>query len=226
MFSSFDDTCERVVRWCSPESLTHSLTHSNISPRYTRELDTGCAGISGCIKRFESTLSNADIELATHLSRQGVRSEFYAFRWLVTLNSREFELPEVLRLWDAIFSDRRYFRKDGFIYNFCAAMLISRRDELLGMGFTELMSQLQQPEGGMLLRNDFESLFMTGMALNSGKSVVNGNKSRLARKMLQEKSKAVNESLNKMYSHVKSRWLNYRKSNGRDGGRDRGDSSE
>ena len=222
MFSSFDDTCERVVRWCSPESLTHSLTHSNISPRYTRELDTGCAGISGCIKRFESTLSNADIELATHLSRQGVRSEFYAFRWLVTLNSREFELPEVLRLWDAIFSDRRYFRKDGFIYNFCAAMLISRRDELLGMGFTELMSQLQQPEGGMLLRNDFESLFMTGMALNSGKSVVNGNKSRLARKMLQEKSKAVNESLNKMYSHVKSRWLNYRKSNDRDGGRDGG----
>ena len=63
--------------------------------RYTRELDTGCAGISGCIKRFEKTLSNADVELATHLARQGVRSEFYAFRWLVTLNSREFELPEV-----------------------------------------------------------------------------------------------------------------------------------
>ena len=93
-------------------------------------------------------------------------------------------------------------------------MLISRRDELLEMEFTDLMSQLQQPEGGMLLQNDFESLFMMGIALNNGKSVVNGNKSRLARKMLQEKSKAVNESLNKMYSHVKSRWLNYRKGDG------------
>jgi hypothetical protein len=154
------------------------------------------------------------VELSTHLARQGVRSEFYAFRWLVTLNSREFELPEVLRLWDAIFSDRRYFQSDGFIYTFCAAMVISRREELLNMGFTDLMSQFQQPEGGMLLRNDFETLFSTAMNMNDGKSVVKGNKSRLARKMLQEKSKAVNDSLNKMYSRVKANWLNYRGASG------------
>ena len=70
-------------------------------------------------------------------------------------------------------------------HNFCAAMLISRRDELWEWDSRNYVT-IATTRGGMLLRNDFESLFMTGMALNSGKSVVNGNKSRLARDVTRE----------------------------------------
>lgn len=46
--------------------------------------------------------------------------QFYSFRWLTLLLSQEFDLPEVLRLWDALFSDPQRF---DFL-NFCCVSML------------------------------------------------------------------------------------------------------
>ena len=121
---------------------------NRVSELYTRELDVGgSAGISGCIAKFETLLEQKDPRLQAHLQASGVRSEFFAFRWLVTLNCREFQLPDVLCLWDALLADQQYFKNKGFIYDFCVAMLLVQRDALMSMCFTDLMSTLQKQQG-------------------------------------------------------------------------------
>ena len=38
---------------------------------------------------------------------------FYGFRWLTLLMTQEFDLPDVLRLWDSLLSDSRRFLQEG-----------------------------------------------------------------------------------------------------------------
>lgn len=45
----------------------------------------------------------------------------YIFRWLTLLLSQEFSLPEVLRIWDSLFSDSRRF---SFLIDICCAMIV------------------------------------------------------------------------------------------------------
>jgi len=46
--------------------------------------------------------------------------QFYSFRWITLLLSQEFDLPDVLRLWDALFADAERF---NLLYYCCMAML-------------------------------------------------------------------------------------------------------
>jgi TBC1 domain family member 13 len=46
--------------------------------------------------------------------------QFYSFRWITLLLSQEFDLPDVLRLWDALFADEERF---SLLYYCCIAML-------------------------------------------------------------------------------------------------------
>jgi len=45
----------------------------------------------------------------------------YIFRWLTLLLSQEFSLPEVLRIWDSLFSDSQRF---SFLIDICCAMIV------------------------------------------------------------------------------------------------------
>jgi hypothetical protein len=47
--------------------------------------------------------------------------QFYVFRWITLLLSQEFKLPDVLRLWDTLFSDPDRFQ---FLLYVCVAMLM------------------------------------------------------------------------------------------------------
>ncbi len=54
---------------------------------------------------------------------------FYSFRWLTLLLSQEFELPDVLRLWDSFFADKDRFQFHSYC---CCAMLCNIRQQILG----------------------------------------------------------------------------------------------
>ena len=62
------------------------------------------------------------------LSRLKVSPSFYGFRWITLLMTQEFDLPDVLRLWDSLLSDTRRF---DFLIYFCATMVLAIRDDLL-----------------------------------------------------------------------------------------------
>ncbi|KAF6767869.1 hypothetical protein AHF37_09885 [Paragonimus kellicotti] len=95
---------------------------TEIYPNFVRKLDNDR---SPGIVRFDRVLSD-------RLQKIGLEVEHYAFRWLSLLLAREFYLPDVIRLWDTLFSDEKRFAMLPFV---CCAMLILIRDQLMVADF-------------------------------------------------------------------------------------------
>jgi hypothetical protein len=65
---------------------------------------------------------------------------FYAIRWLTTLLSREFLLPDTIRLWDSMFASTH---KENFLRYVCGTMVMMVRDELIKGDFSTCLRLLQ-----------------------------------------------------------------------------------
>ncbi|KAJ2846373.1 hypothetical protein IWW36_004382 [Coemansia brasiliensis] len=55
---------------------------------------------------WQGRVHSADAQLWTHLNEMGLRPEHFAVRWMLVAGAREFALPDVLVLWDALLADR------------------------------------------------------------------------------------------------------------------------
>lgn len=83
---------------------------SEIMNNFIKTLDKSNVGIVHQIHQLSTLLSEKDPELWENLESKGLNPQFYSFRWLTLLLSQEFELPEILRLWDTLFSDKNRFQ--------------------------------------------------------------------------------------------------------------------
>jgi hypothetical protein len=108
---------------------------------FTREMDSGSSGITGQLKNFNEIFHRACPSLAAHFDSLQVDPQFYAFRWLTTLGTRELELPEVVRLWDSLLADEHRFK---FLDYFCVALVVTRYDDLIDRDFSKVLSILQE----------------------------------------------------------------------------------
>eukprot|EP01113_Clastostelium_recurvatum_P014914 TRINITY_DN18189_c0_g1_i1.p1 TRINITY_DN18189_c0_g1~~TRINITY_DN18189_c0_g1_i1.p1 ORF type:complete len:537 (+),score=143.62 TRINITY_DN18189_c0_g1_i1:1-1611(+) len=113
---------------------------SEIMNNFLKTLDRSEVGVSGSIQRLNQLLREQDEELWMNLEEKKLNPQFYSFRWITLLLSQEFELPDVMRLWDSLFADQWRFR---FLYYFCCAMLICVRDRLLAGTFADNLKLLQ-----------------------------------------------------------------------------------
>jgi len=95
---------------------------------FCSKLDHTAVGIQHKVKEMERLIGNKDPELGRLLQRLRVSPTFYGFRWITLLMTQEFDLPDVMRLWDSLLTDRQRF---GFLTYFCAAVVLSIRDELI-----------------------------------------------------------------------------------------------
>lgn len=91
---------------------------------YNSQLDTDrTVGVVSMMTKLTNLLSQEDKELYIHLFNvQAIKPHYYAFRWITLLLSQEYPLPEVLRIWDFLFSDANRF---GFLIRTCCAMVSS-----------------------------------------------------------------------------------------------------
>ena len=85
---------------------------------------------------FKEKLKLIDKKLFSHLKRTNVKCNYYMHRWLKCIFSREFEINDVLSLWDKIFfyefdSRKKYKYSLIYIDFICVAMLINIRYELI-----------------------------------------------------------------------------------------------
>ena len=95
----------------------------------------------------------------------GLEPNFYAFRWFTTLLSREFELTEVLQLWDRILADTNRWE---FLHCICAALVIRERRTLLTDDFGLAINILQNyPEPDLLHVMRLACLIREGAPLSS-----------------------------------------------------------
>jgi hypothetical protein len=107
---------------------------------FVPDLDEADTGIHGRMANMLALLSLHDPEVKCHLDESGIDPGFYSIRWLTTLLSREFLLPDTIRLWDSMFSSTH---KDNFMRYVCVCMVMIIREELLEADFGGCLRLLQ-----------------------------------------------------------------------------------
>jgi len=113
---------------------------SEIRDNFCKTLDKSVIGITGLMAKLNGLLKVKDFELWENFESKSLNPQFYSFRWLTLLLSQEFELPDVLRLWDSLFADPMRF---DFLLFVCCAMLVCLRDTLLDGSFADNLKLLQ-----------------------------------------------------------------------------------
>lgn len=88
---------------------------------FIKTLDESEGGIKQKMNQLSAMLKEKDAEVWHRLDEQNLYPQYYSFRWLTLILSQEFPLPEVVRLWDSIFSDEHRF---DFLVRVCCAMIM------------------------------------------------------------------------------------------------------
>lgn len=122
--------------------LFHTLMSGSDMMRdvFVADLDDSKSGIQGRIANMQMLLERHDPELFRHLEDIGMDPSFYAIRWLTTLLSREFLLPDTIRLWDSMFASTH---KENFLRYVCGSMVMKVRDDLIKGDFSRCLRLLQ-----------------------------------------------------------------------------------
>jgi len=135
-----NDESEEWSAWA--EADTYWLFHillTDMSDVFVPGLDNLETGITGRINAMHKLLARHDPEVVEHLSELGIEVSFYAIRWWTTLLSREFLLPDTIRLWDSLFASTH---RDNFLRYVCVAMIMSIRKQLLKGDFSTCLKLL------------------------------------------------------------------------------------
>jgi len=126
------------------EADTYFLFHTlmmDIRDVFVPDMDAHSTGIQGRIGNFQRLLQTHDPVVSEHLQACGIDSHFYAYRWLTTLLSREFLLPDTIRLWDSMFASTH---KENFLRYVCVTMVMYVREDLLQGDFSANLRLLQR----------------------------------------------------------------------------------
>ena len=89
---------------------------------FLRTMDHESSGINGKVLEFDYLMCMVDPELHAHLSDEGLDPQYYSLRWLMLLLSQEFEMNNVIRLWDTVLADHEKFTFTNFI---CVGMVVN-----------------------------------------------------------------------------------------------------
>merc|ERR1719410_353808 len=120
---------------------------SDIRDFFIKTLDDSSTGIQAMMVRLNNRIEQVDSDIANQLHQQGIKMQYFAFRWLSLMLSQEFSLPDVLTLWDALLTDES---RTNLLINVCTSMLCLVRESLLENDFASNMKMLQNyPEADM-----------------------------------------------------------------------------
>eukprot|EP00743_Colponemidia_sp_Colp-15_P004322 GILK01004662.1.p1 GENE.GILK01004662.1~~GILK01004662.1.p1 ORF type:complete len:427 (-),score=50.89 GILK01004662.1:40-1275(-) len=112
-----------------------------VKDSFLRSLDSTESGIRGRITQLNQFLRRKDEDLWRHLDQLQINPQFYSLRWIMLLLTQEFEMPDIMRLWDSLLADPKRFE---FLFYFCCAMIITVRGQLFEGDFADNMHLLQR----------------------------------------------------------------------------------
>lgn len=117
------------------------LLMSEVKDNFIKTLDSSNCGIEWIMSQFYERMRLCDPELYNHLAIQlAIKPQFYAFRWLSLLLSQEFPLPDVITIWDSLFSSSNRL---VFLQWICIAMVEHERNALMNGDFSTCLRLLQ-----------------------------------------------------------------------------------
>jgi len=125
-----------------------SLLMGEVQDAFIKGLDHTDVGIQARMLSLNSLLKRVDYQVWDFLERFSVNPQFYSLRWLMLLLTQEFELTEVIRLWDSLLS---HPHKIAYLNYVCLAMIELIRDRILQTDdFADLIEMLQKQTNGDL----------------------------------------------------------------------------
>ena len=123
--SSSQTVSPTTLLMSTPSPSFASTTSTTSSPTAA----VGSGGIRQRLTALQDLLALHDPALSEHLHELGVTdASLYAVRWFTTLLSREFLLPDTIRLWDAMLASTH---KDNFLRHVCLTLLLNVRTTVL-----------------------------------------------------------------------------------------------
>lgn len=155
-YTIFAELMEGMEQWYMSSALevdyykTRSQANSNRKmqhdPRTQKPFESyelsGSSAISRKLEKIHHVLlRRADEVLFTHLKLLSIPAQTYGIRWIRLLFGREFPLPSVLELWDALFADGPSL---GLIDYVCVAMLMHIREVLIEGDYAVCMQHLMR----------------------------------------------------------------------------------
>ncbi len=135
-----DNTCEKE----NIEADTYwsfSFLMDDIKKIFQKKNDSLKGGIFDKIILLELMVSKIDKDIFNKLQKNNKIDNFYfAIKWINLFFSQQMIMPDILRLWDIIFSeDDRYY----FIYIFSLAILVFNKKDILKKDYYEIIEKLQ-----------------------------------------------------------------------------------
>lgn len=117
---------------------------NDIKDVFIRGKDKTANGIESKMKTLETLLKFIDYDVYNKLTKENIEMHFYAFRWFTLFFTQDYEMPDILRLWDSILSEDDIF---DFINMIILTILRIKRNIILENEFSGIMMQLQDLVG-------------------------------------------------------------------------------
>ena len=95
------------------------------------------------VENLYDLLKIVDIDLINHMDKKNIKFEFFVIRWFILLFSQEFDIGDILRLWDVIFSVENVYY---FTYYISLAVLEIKKTKLLKCDMVDFMVEIQNFE--------------------------------------------------------------------------------
>jgi len=141
--------CYSLDKTCNLEDIeadtywSFSSLMDDIKEFFTNINNKEKGGICDKVVLFELMVSKIHKEIYLKFQNNNLRIFHFAFRWINLFFSQQFILPDLIRIWDAIFcEDDRY----NFVYYFGLAILEYKKSRLLGKKFYDAVEELQRKE--------------------------------------------------------------------------------
>ncbi|XP_057376662.1 TBC1 domain family member 15-like [Daphnia carinata] len=108
------------------------------------------AGIKRQLSQLRTLVQAVDPHLASYLDTRDSGNLFFCFRWLLVLFKREFNYPQILRLWEIFWTDGPFhgdldsYSSSNFHLLLALSILDSQRNTILEnrFGFTEILKHV------------------------------------------------------------------------------------
>lgn len=92
---------------------------------------------------LKKILQVVDKEVYDRLIEYDVKFEFFAYRWFISFFSQDFQIGDILRLWDLVFShENKYY----YIFYVSIGILEYKREKILKSEMSEIMMEMQSFE--------------------------------------------------------------------------------
>ena len=133
---------------------------------FIKKLDNTEKGITTRLQKFSTLIRMLDYRISDQLNKYKIEMEFFAFRWLTLFFTQDFEIPDVLRLWDSILCEDDVF---DFMNMIMLALLRNKTEGILNNEFAGIMSVLQNFDNinvdrlirdAVIVRNDLNKLLL------------------------------------------------------------------